>query len=88
MENTKILVSQRRIFMAKAAWNIGSPTTIGEIEEVIKQILYSGNFQNGVEYIKELEGTKFVRVSKEQIKRLMSYDATSEELVTKLFKIY
>lgn len=84
----KILISKRRIFIAKPMGCTNYPFVIGEIEEVIKEILSSEYFKNGIEYIKELDGLKFKRVSKEDIKRLMSYDATSEELVKKLFKIY
>lgn len=84
----KLLITQRRVFIAKPMWNSSAPFIIGEIEEVIKNVLTSEYFKNGIEYIKELDGTKFKRVSKEDIKRQMSYDAYSEELVTKLFKIY
>lgn len=81
MEN-QLLVSQNRVFIAKAMWRTTAPTVIGSIEEVVKFALDSDYFKNGIEYIKELEGTKFVRVSKKDIEKLLSY---SEEQ-TNLFK--
>lgn len=64
----KILITQRRIFIAKPMWRTNYPTVIGEIKEVIENILSSEYFSNGIEYIKELDGTKFKRVSKVDIK--------------------
>lgn len=83
-----LVVTQKRIFIAKPIWSMTAPVVIGEYDKVIEEVVNSEHFKKGIEYIKELEGTKFKRVSKADIKRLMSYDAYSEELVNKLFKMY
>lgn len=83
-----ILVTNLRVFIAKPLFRSSAPTVIGDYNKVIEHIVNSPDFKNGVEYIKELDGLKFKRVSKEDIKKLMSYDAYSEELCTKLFQIY
>lgn len=83
-----LLVSNYRIFIAKPLFRSSAPTVIGDYNKVIEHIVNSPDFKNGVEYIKELDGLKFKRVSKDDIKRLMNYDAYSEELCEKLFKIY
>lgn len=83
-----LLVTPLRVFIAKPLFNSSAPVTIGVYDKVIEHVVTSPDFRNGVEYIKELDGLKFKRVSKEDIKRLMSYDAHSEELCNKLFKIY
>jgi hypothetical protein len=90
MKNTdkNLVVSSYRILIAKPLFRSAAPTVIGDYNKVIEHIVNSPDFKNGVEYIKELDGLKFKRISKEAIKRLMSYDAYSEELCTKLFQIY
>lgn len=90
MKNTEknILVSNYRIFITKPLFMSAAPTVIGDYNKVIEHVVSSPDFKNGVEYIKELDGLKFKRVSKEDIKRLMSYDAYAEELCKKLFEIY
>ena len=86
--DNNLLVTSYRIFIAKPLFRSSAPTVIGDYNKVIEHVVTSPDFKNGVEYIKELDGLKFKRVSKEDIKRLMSYDAYSEELCTKLFQIY
>lgn len=83
-----LVVSSYRIFIAKPLFRSAAPTVIGDYNKVIEHVVNSADFKNGVEYIKELDGLKFKRISKDDIKRLMSYDAYSEELCKRLFEIY
>lgn len=90
MQNTdkNLLVTPYRILIAKPLFRSSAPTVIGVYNKVIEHVVSSPDFANGIEYIKELDGLKFKRISKEDIKRLMSYDAYSEELYNRLIKMY
>jgi len=83
-----ILITQRRVFIIKAAWSMTAPTFIGELEEVVKEGLTNEAFKNGIEYIKELEGLKFVRVSKTDIEKQLSNSPEQIELFKQLSKKY
>jgi len=85
---SNLLVSPRRIFMAIPAWNISAPTIIGEIEQVVERAVNHVDFKNGIESIKELSGTKFVRVSKKEIESLLSYNEEDIKLYKQLIKRY
>ena len=86
--NPQCIIIGNRVFVAKAAWSMSAPLVICNIEEVVKTVLGSEYFKNGIEYIKELEGLKLVRISKENIKKLLSNSKEQEQLFNQLNKIY
>ena len=84
-----LLVSKRRVFIAIPAWNTTAPYIIGELEEVVKEILTNKlEFKNGINCIKELEGLKFIRVPKTDLERMLSHNEENRHLWVELSKIY
>ena len=76
-----------RIFSIKLAWNIGQPFVCGTLKEIIKYALQPNN---GIEGIFEIDGMKFKRVSKKQLKEIKekTFDDELAELLKELEKKY
>lgn len=56
-----------RIFSIKLAWNIGQPFFCGTLKEVVKYALQPNN---GIESIFEIDGYKFKKVTKKELRNI------------------
>ena len=76
-----------RIFSIKLAWNIGQPFVCGTLKEVAR---YAIQPNNGIEAIFEIDGMKFKRVSKKQLKEFKenTFDDELRGLLADLEKKY
>ena len=73
-----------RIFTVKLAWNIGQPFVCGTLKKVVE---YAIEPNNRIEYFAELtNGGK--KVSKKELKALLSHTTELAELSKKLFSKY
>jgi hypothetical protein len=85
MQNDKIFINKsNRIFTVRLMWDIGQPFVCGTLEEVVK---YAIQPNNGIEYFAELTGNKFKRVSKKDLKAMLSHSSLTK-LGEELFKKY
>lgn len=74
-----------RIFTVKLAWNIGQPFVCGKLQNVIE---YALKPNNGIEYFAEITNGKISKVSKKQLKAMLSHGDILPELSKQLFKKY
>jgi benzoyl-CoA reductase/2-hydroxyglutaryl-CoA dehydratase subunit BcrC/BadD/HgdB len=72
-----------RIFTVKLAFDISQPFVCGDLKSVVKYALKS---KNGIEYFTELTGGK--KISKKDLKEMLSKTEELQQLSIKLFKIY
>ena len=72
-----------RLFTVKLRQAIGSPFVVGTLEEVVK---YALTHDRGIDGFYEIEGLKFRKLSKKEIKSILSHG--NSELSDKLFKVY
>lgn len=73
-----------RIFTVKLMWDISQPFVCGTLEEVVK---YAIKPNNGIEYFAEITNGKFKKVSKKELKAMLSHKPLVE-LGEILFKKY
>ena len=76
------LNSNDRIFTVRLMWGIAQPFVCGTLEEVVKYALQTNN---GIEYFAELTNGKFKKLSKKDLKAMLSH-APLVELGEQLFK--
>ena len=76
------LNSNDRIFTVRLMWGIAQPFVCGTLEEVVKYALQTNN---GIEYFAELTNGKFKKLSKKDLKVMLSH-APLVELGEQLFK--
>ena len=74
-----------RIFTVKLAWHISQPFVCGEIEDVVKYALQPNN---GIEYFAEITHSSIKKVSKKDLKALLSRNVELQELSKQLFSKY
>ncbi len=74
-----------RIFTVRLSWDIGQPFVCGTLTEVVK---YALTAKNGIDYFAEISNMKFKKVSKKQLKTMLSHGAENIELSKELFKKY
>lgn len=85
MKNDKLFINHyNRIFMVRFLWITSQPTVIGELEEIVSYALETKN--NGIESFYEIEGSKIRKVSKNELKEMLSYKYI--DLMERLFKVY
>jgi hypothetical protein len=84
-QNTFFSNSYDRIFTVRLMWSIGQPFVCGTIEEIVK---YALKPNNGIEYFAEITNGSFKKVSKKDIKALLSRTPELTELSKELFKKY
>jgi len=73
-----------RIFTVRLMWDISQPFVCGTLPEVVK---YALKPNNGIEGFYEISGNKFTKVSKKEIKAMLSHEP-NVELGIQLFKKY
>jgi hypothetical protein len=83
MENTFFLNRNSRVFTVRLMWDIAQPFVCGTLPEVVKYALQPNN---GIEGFYEITGRKIRKVSKEELKKLLSQSAEKTELREQLFK--
>lgn len=72
-----------RIFTVRLLWRICQPIVFGTLDEIVK---YAIQPNNGIEGFYEVEGIKLRKVSKKELKELLSRQFP--ELSEQLFKKY
>jgi hypothetical protein len=82
--NTFFINDYDRIFTVRLMWNISQPFVCGTLEDVVK---YALKPNNGIEYFAELTNGKFNKVSKKDLKAMLS-NAPLTELSKELFNKY
>lgn len=84
MKKDKLFINDYdRVFMVRFMWNIGQPIVIGTLQEVVKYALNTSN--NGIKGFYEIEGDRLNKVSKRELREMLSFDNT---LSVNLFKVY
>lgn len=85
MRNDKMFINQsNRVFTVRLMWDIGQPFVCGTLEEVVK---YALEPNNGIEYFAEITNCKFKKVSKKDLKAMLSHEP-NVELGKRLFAKY
>jgi len=85
MENHQFFSNQRdRMFTVRLMWDIAQPFVCGTLTEVVK---YALKPNNGIEGFYEITGTKIKKVTKKQLKAMLSH-GENVELGVQLFKKY
>lgn len=74
-----------RIFTVKLAWDIAQPFVCGKLQHVVEYALQPNN---GIEYFAEITNGKFSKVSKKQLKNMLSHGDILPKLSEQLFKKY
>ena len=80
MKKPLLIVTTYRLFTAKPAWRINYDTVIGDLESVLKHILISEDFKNGLDWLKEIEGGKLYKVPKKKVMEMLSKSPEGEAL--------
>lgn len=73
------------IYTVKLAWNINQPFVCGTLEKVVE---YALKPNNGIEYFAEISGYKLKKISKKQLKSMLSHGEFLPKLAEQLFKKY
>lgn len=84
MRNEIFINDYDRIFTVRLMWNISQPFVCGTLKEVVKYALQPNN---GIEYFAEITNGKFKKVSKANLKAMLSYEPLTE-MSKELFKKY
>lgn len=84
MKDNFFINQSDRIFTVRLMWSIAQPFVCGTLEEVVKYALQPNN---GIEYFAEITGQKFKKVSKKDLKAMLSH-APLNKLGEELFKKY
>lgn len=85
MENQSFFINtHNRIFTVRLMWDIAQPFVCGTLTEVVK---YAIRPNNGIESFYEITGNKIKRVSKKDLKAMLSH-GENVELGVQLFKKY
>lgn len=74
-----------KIFTVKLAWQIAQPFVCGELKEVIE---YALKPNNGIEYFAEVTNSGFKKVSKKELREMLSYKEDLQALSQQLFAKY
>jgi hypothetical protein len=82
--NTFFINDYDRIFTVKLLWDIRQPFVCGDLKSVVE---YALKLNNGIEYFAEITGGKFKKVSKKELKAMLSHKPLTE-LGEQLFKKY
>lgn len=74
-----------RVFTVKLAWHIAQPFVCGELKEIVE---YALKPNNGIEYFAEVTNAGFKKVSKKDLKALLSRNEDLQALSKQLFAKY
>lgn len=84
MKNNFFINHTDRIFTVRLAWDIDQPFVCGSLQNVVE---YAIQPNNGIEYFAEISNFKFRKVSKKELKAMLSHGPLTE-LGNQLFKKY
>ena len=84
MRNEFFINKYDRIFTVRLMWDISQPFVCGNLKSVVE---YALKPNNGIEYFAEITNGKLTKVSKKQLKAMLSHEPLTN-LGIELFKKY